>query len=102
MKLFSKIWYYLSMTILILLYSTPVYASGAFSTAFQSALMPHIIDFGKVVFWCCCCYGAYYIMRRQVNEGVDRIKYACFGYIALRLMNGFTDLIDKIATDMVF
>ena len=77
-------------------------AASPISTPFRKNVLPLFFDFGKVVFWCTTVYGCYYLMRRQVNEGADRIKWAALGYIALRMINSFTDLVDAVADSMQF
>ena len=72
------------------------------STAFNSGIMPILIDIGKVIFSCCVVFGAYYIMRKQFVIGIDSIKWAAIGYIALRLTQGFTNLVDSIANGLKF
>jgi len=72
------------------------------STAFNSGIMPILIDIGKVIFSCSVVYGAYYIMRKQFVIGIDSIKWAAIGYIALRLTQGFTNLVDSIANGLKF
>ena len=64
--------------------------------------MPILIDIGKVIFSCSVVYGAYYIMRKQFVIGIDSIKWAAIGYIALRLTQGFTNLVDSIANGLKF
>lgn len=70
------------------------------SEAFRKAVLPYLLDFGKVVFWCSTIYGIYFLIRRQVSEGTDRIKWAALGYICLRLINAFTNLVDSIGEQM--
>ena len=72
------------------------------SNAFNVGIMPILIDVGKIIFQCSTVYGAYYIMRKQYQIGLDSIKWAAIGYIALRLTHGFTLLVDSIASTMKF
>jgi len=83
----------------------PVYGfcyNNELSTAFNSGIMPILIDIGKIIFSCSVVYGAFYIMRKQYVVGVDSIKWAAIGYIALRLTQGFTSLVDNIASNLKF
>lgn len=72
------------------------------SNAFIKNILPIFWDIGKVIFICSVVYGTYYIMRRNYNEGIERIKMASIGYVAMRMTSCFIDLIDKIADGIKF
>jgi len=70
------------------------------SEAFIKHGMPIMFDIGKTIFYCTSTYGTYYIMRKQYGEGIERAKAAAIGYICLRSINLFTDIVDKITIGM--
>ena len=41
-------------------------------------------------------------MRKNYIVGCDTIKWAAIGYIALRLTQGFTSLVDSVANGLKF
>jgi hypothetical protein len=70
------------------------------SDAFFGAIYPLLIDFGKVIFACSLIFAFYHIIRRNVTEGVDRLKYAIYGYVGLRFLEVFIKFTDKVADTM--
>lgn len=72
------------------------------SKAFIDNFLPILYDLGKVVFWVSAIGGLYLVMRTQITEGIERLRAAALGYIGLRLLTGFVELVDKITSGIHF
>jgi len=90
------------ITSMLILPSCGYSYNNELSNAFNTGIMPILIDIGKVISQCSIVYGSYYIMRKQFQIGVDSIKWSAIGYIALKLTHSFTQLVDNIASTMKF
>jgi len=70
--------------------------------AFKNSIAPIIFEIGKTLTWCSVVYGTYYIIQMRYTEGVNRIKWACVGYIVLRMTDSFMVLVEKVANNVHF
>lgn len=70
------------------------------SDEFAKSVMPILFDIGKTIFMCTSVYATYYIMRKQYGEGVERAKAAAIGYICMRSIDKFIDIVDKVTSGM--
>jgi len=58
--------------------------------------MPYVFDVGKLMLKIGVVQGAYFIMRSDRKNGIDKIKYSSLGYIMLKFIDIFIALIDEI------
>jgi len=70
--------------------------------SFRASFIPILTDVAQVIFWCSFAYGCYYLMQMRYGEGINRIKWAGFGYIAFKLADKFINLVDKISNNINF
>lgn len=64
---------------------------------FNVILMPYINDFFRLMLKIFIMQGAFYIMKKDRKEGIDKIKYAGIGYCVLKFTDIFVGIIDQIA-----
>lgn len=67
---------------------------GPITNAFMKAGMPILYDLGTVIFICTCTFGFYAIIRKQVKQGVERLKWAAVGFIGLKSLELFIKLVN--------
>lgn len=67
------------------------------SKVFDEAIMPYILDAGKTVLKITVVQGAYYMMRSDRKNGIDKVKYGATGYVMLRCVDLFIGVVDEIA-----
>ena len=66
------------------------------SKVFDQSIMPYVFDVGKLMLKIGVVQGAYFIMRSDRKNGIDKIKYSSLGYIMLKFIDIFIALIDEI------
>lgn len=76
--------------------------SGVISSAFEENILPLAFDIGKCIFMTTTISGVYILMRGNQSEAIKKIKNSVWGYIILRLICSFVELIDKIANQLQF
>lgn len=67
---------------------------GPITNAFMKAGMPILYDLGTVIFVVTCTFGFYAIIRKQVKQGVERLKWAAVGFIGLKSLELFIKLVN--------
>lgn len=74
--------------------------TNTFSQAFDISIMPILSDIGKVIFKVSVVGGIYLIIRQNAPKGIERIKYAAIGYVALNAMDLFINIVDNIGKNI--
>ena len=69
---------------------------------FQTAIMPLILEGGRVLFTLSIISGACVIMKSQGAEGVKKIKMATIGYTILRCAFIYIEFIDNVISKINF
>ncbi|MEG0086548.1 MAG: hypothetical protein RR817_08750 [Niameybacter sp.] len=69
---------------------------------FEDCLLPLAVEGGKCLFYITCVSGIYVLIRGNASESIKKIKTATIGYILLRTIKNFVDLIDRIADTIQF
>lgn len=77
-----------------------VVASQTFSSAFDFNVMPILIDIGRVIFKVSVVGGVYLIIRQNTTKGIEQIKSAAIGYVALNAMDLFVNIVDNISQNI--
>lgn len=72
------------------------------ATIFENCLLPLAIEGGKCLFYLTCVSGIYVLIRGNASESIKKIKTASIGYILLRSIKNFVNLIDRIADTIQF
>ena len=70
--------------------------------AFRISIIPILTDIAKILFYCTFVYGIYYCMQMRYGEGINRMKWAIFGYTAFVLADKFIKLVDRVANNINF
>lgn len=78
-----------------------VVSLNVISTVFDNSIMPYVYDIGKLLLKVGIVQGAYYVMRADRRAGIEKIKYASFGYIMLKFIDVFIKIIDEISANIV-
>lgn len=72
------------------------------ANAFESGILPIFFDFGKCLFYTSIISGVYMLIRGNGSESVKKIKTSIIGYVAMRCVVAFVNLVDKIADGIQF
>ena len=75
---------------------------GVIFEPLHSAFMPYVWECAKIMLYVGCIQGAYFLMRADTKQSVDKIKFASMGYILIRFIDVFVRLVDSVATNMKF
>lgn len=72
------------------------------SQVFETAILPLCFDMGKCMFYITIISGVYVLIRGNVHESIKKIKTATIGYVILRCVVSFVNLVDRIADTIKF
>lgn len=75
---------------------------GVISKAFQDNILPIAFDIGRCIFITTTIGGVYVLIRGNQSEAIKKIKNSTIGYIILRMVVAFADLVDKVASQLHF
>lgn len=78
-----------------------IVGANVISSVFDESIMPYVYDIGKLLLKVGIVQGAYYVMRADRRAGIEKIKYASFGYIMLKFIDVFIKIIDEISANIV-
>jgi len=68
-----------------------------FTVAFNKFVMPILYDGIDIVFRFSLLQGGFYIMRGDKKAGIDRIKFATIGFLGIKFINTFINIINDVA-----
>ena len=77
-----------------------IVGADVISRVFDESIMPYVYDIGKLLLKVGIVQGAYYVMRADRKAGIEKIKYASFGYIMLKFIDVFINIIDEISANI--
>lgn len=75
---------------------------GALSIAFEECLLPLAFDAGRCLFYLTIISGVYVLIRGNASEAIKKIKMSTTGYVILRCVVAFVNLVDRIADGIKF
>lgn len=76
--------------------------NGVISKAFIDNILPIAFDIGKCIFITTTIGGVYILIRGNQSEAIKKIKNATVGYVILKLILAFTELVDKVTSELHF
>lgn len=71
-------------------------------TLFDDILLPIAMTGGKCIFKLMLVSGAYILMRGNASESIKKVKSATIGYILLKTIQQYVQLIDSIVATIKF
>lgn len=69
---------------------------------FEDCLLPIAFEMGKCLFYLTIVSGVYVLIRGNASESIKKIKTATIGYVMLRCVVAFVNLVDRIADTIKF
>lgn len=72
------------------------------ATIFEQCLLPLAIEMGKCLFYIAAVSGIYVLIRGNASESIKKVKTSTIGYILLRSIKNYVDLIDRIVDNINF
>lgn len=69
---------------------------------FEECLLPIAFEMGKCLFYLTIISGVYVLIRGNTSDSIKKIKTSTIGYVMLRCVVGFVNLVDRIADTIKF